>query len=223
MPWLTQLDNPVSFYIITVMPKQVDIPAQRAMITKAAIAVINETGLERTRLRDVARAASVTTGSVMHYFDNKEAVLEAALEEIVRRTLARMESATDSATRGDLSVFMRRVCHYLPIDKAGRAEWRVWLAFWGRAISDERLRVVHHQHYTAIVDQMVVLLQTLNTKASKMPLKQIRKCADALIAAIDGVGTRANAGAGSVAGKTSKRNASPIIDADADSLHQSSE
>src|SRR5438045_616199 len=79
--------------IITVMPKQVDAAAQRRAIAGAAIAVIDGAGLDGARLRDVARAANVTTGAVTHYFDDKDAVLEAALEEVVRRILAKQDRA----------------------------------------------------------------------------------------------------------------------------------
>ena len=101
------------------MPKQVDAGAQRRKITTAAIAVIGTEGLEGARLRDVARAADVTTGVVMHYFDDKDAVLEAALEEIVERTLQRMATPS-TTTPGDVPTFVQRTCRYLPLDAAGR-------------------------------------------------------------------------------------------------------
>lgn len=173
------------------MPKRVDIAAQRRMITNAAIAVITETGLDGARLRDVARAADVTTGAVMHYFDGKDAVLEASLEEIVRRTLERMETASEPNTFGDVSAFVGRVCSYLPTDEDSREEWRVWLAFWGRAIADERLRSVHRRYYSEIVDRLIEPLRSLRTASPKTSRQRVRRCADALIAAIDGVGTRA--------------------------------
>jgi len=173
------------------MPKRVDIAMQRRLITDAAIAVINNTGLEGTRLRDVARAGNVTTGAVTHYFDGKDAVLEAALGEIVRRTLERIDTPIGIKTPGDVAAFIDRVCCYLPIDQESRGEWRVWLAFWGRAIADERLRSVHKDYYRAFVDRLVQHLQSLRKPARKASTQKARGCADALIAAIDGVGTRA--------------------------------
>lgn len=160
------------------------------MISNAAIAVINETGIEGTRLRDVARAADVTTGAVMHYFDDKDAVLEAALEEIVRRTLERMEVGHGPRLL-DATAFIERVCRHLPVEAESREEWRVWLAFWGRAISHERLRAVHRRHYGAIVDRLMVTLRSLPAVAARHSRRELRGCADAVIAAIDGVGTRA--------------------------------
>ena len=171
------------------MPKQVDIAAQKQMIAEAAIRVITKSGLEGTRLRDVARAGNVTTGAVTHYFDGKEAVLEAALEEIVRRTLARIDVPAKPESRGDLPAFIRRVCRYLPLDDEGCGEWRVWLAFWGRAIADERLRAIHKEYYSAFVERIAGYLKALD--GAPQDEQAARAMADALIAAIDGIGTRA--------------------------------
>ncbi len=171
------------------MPKRVDTAAQRRSIADAAIDVIDEVGLEGARLRDVARAARVTTGAVTHYFDGKDSVIEAALAEIVRRTLERMNAGRGSPPP-DLATFIGRVCKYLPLDEECRREWRVWLAFWGRAIADERLRAIHRQHYSAFVDRLSAILPELC--ASPRPAQRhLRKTADAVIAALDGVGTRA--------------------------------
>lgn len=172
------------------MPKQIDRVAQRLTIANAAINVIDEAGLDGARLRDVARAANVTTGAVTHYFDNKDAVLEAALEEIVRRTLERMETPLGSKAPRDVTAFIARVCRYLPTDEESRREWRVWLAFWGRAIADERLRAVHRNYYSKIANRLIEPLRLLRP-AHEVSKPRLRKYADALLAAIDGVGTRA--------------------------------
>jgi TetR/AcrR family transcriptional repressor of bet genes len=173
------------------MPKRVDIDSQRRRLAQAAVAVIHQGGLEGARLRDVARAADVTTGAVMHYFDDKDAVLEAALEEVVRRTLERMEGTVPPESRADPEAFIRRVGRYLPLRDESRAEWRVWLAFWGRAMSEERLRAVHRKYYGEIIDRLVERLRGLRTSPPAPSLAQLRRCADAVLAAIDGVGSRA--------------------------------
>jgi TetR/AcrR family transcriptional repressor of bet genes len=173
------------------MPKRVDLVQQRRAISSAAISVIDRTGLEGARLRDVARAASVTTGAVTHYFDSKDAVLEAALGEIVQRTLKRMESRRVASAPGDVEAFIRRVSAYLPIDEQSRKEWRVWMAFWGRAIADERLRTIHRNYYDEIIETVIGPLQLLRSGRPKLSRRRLRKYADASIAAIDGVSTRA--------------------------------
>ncbi|MNY15047.1 hypothetical protein D3C86_1482440 [compost metagenome] len=91
----------------------------------------------------------------------------------------------------DVRRFIRGAGAYLPLDEQSHQEWRVWLAFWGRAIADERLRALHRQYYAAIVERLIELLPSIRTAAPAASLPQLRRCADALIAAIDGIGTRA--------------------------------
>lgn len=160
------------------------------MIACAAVDVIHDRGLERTRLRDVAKQAQVTTGAVTHYFDGKEAVLEAAMEEVVSRTVQRMAERPEKPRVPDVPRFVRGVCRFLPVSQSVLAEWRVWIAFWGRAIADPRLRAIHHRYYREIVERLSVSLNDLVDPA-KRPTSATRRQADALLAAVDGVGTRA--------------------------------
>lgn len=170
------------------MPKKVDIEAQRHRIADAAIEVIGRNGLSGARLRDVAQAADVTTGAVAHYFDDKDAVLAAALQRIVDEMQARMAKPGPAPSAGDLSAFIRRTALYLPLDEKTRGEWRVWLAFWGRAASDAGMRAAHRRHYRSIVGRLAEFLASLHPAAEAQAIEQT---VDAMIAAIDGVGTRA--------------------------------
>lgn len=171
------------------MPKLVDVEVQRRAIAAAAITVIGAVGVDGARLRDVARAAGVTTGAVTHYFDSKDAVLEAALGETVRRILARQDAAPHPDRPATVSSFIHTSANYLPLDEAGLREWRVWLAFWGRAITDERLRDLHRTFYGQFAEHLVAQLVSLrSTPPTRL---QTRRAADAVVAAIDGVGVRA--------------------------------
>ncbi len=186
-----RLDDFVTHDIITVMPKRVDAEAEQARIAHAAVEVIADVGLAQTRLRDVARAAGVTTGAVTHYFDNKEAVLEAALEEVVARTLKRMQGAEALGAAQDLDVFADRVCSFLPLGEQELSEWRVWLAYWGRAVHDERLRHVHAGYYEGFIKGLIPGLRALPRAGKRPSLAAARRCADSMVAALDGVGVRA--------------------------------
>ena len=39
------------------------------------------------------------------------------------------------------------VCEALPIDADSRLEWRIWLAFWGRAFADRALAAEQRRRY----------------------------------------------------------------------------
>ncbi len=170
--------------------------AQRHAIISAAISVIDEAGLDGTRLRDVAKAANLTTGAVTHYFDSKDDVLIAALEQVVQSTLARARKGMEARQPGSVDDFIIQMSAYIPVNEVGRREWRVWLAFWGRAIADPEMRKMHQGYYRAFVDLLTGSLLSLNHSAIESRDQasmedNARQCPDAVIAAIDGVGTRA--------------------------------
>lgn len=54
---------------------------RREQIIKAAMRVFAQKGYARATNRDVAREAGITTGLIYYYFESKEALLKAVLEE----------------------------------------------------------------------------------------------------------------------------------------------
>jgi TetR/AcrR family transcriptional regulator, transcriptional repressor of bet genes len=210
------------------MPKKVDPIAQRQMIAEAAIRVIATRGIEGAKLRDIARAANITTGTIMHYFESKQQVLEAALESIVAGTINRMQSCNFPAGKLSIATFINEAIYQLPINDENRAEWKVWLAFCGAALADAELLRIHRRHYRKLVSRVMLVLHRLSTGAhvgslfeereplrfalesgnvavlavpertqSAQPTKltyprQVHRCAEAVIAAIEGVGARAS-------------------------------
>jgi TetR/AcrR family transcriptional regulator, transcriptional repressor of bet genes len=209
------------------MPKKVDPIAQRQMIAEAAIRVIDRDGIEGAKLRDIARAAGITTGTIMHYFESKQQVLEAVLESIVARTITRMQSCNFPEGKMSIGVFINEAIHQLPINEENRAEWKVWLAFCGAAVADQDLLNIHRRHYRKLVSRVMLILHRLSTGQptgslfeEREPIRfafdnnnvavlavpekiqsphqtrltyprQVHRCAEAVIAAIEGIGARA--------------------------------
>lgn len=163
------------------MPKIVDHAAERKTIAQAAIGVISASGLEAARLRDVAAAAEVTTGAVTHYFESKDALLEAVLTELADRLCeALAEAPKGPASPEDIVEFCLAV---LPVDDETREGWRSWLSFWGRAIVNPRLCRLHQNAYARFTAHLA-------SATGEAPARA-RDLADAIIAAIDGIGIRA--------------------------------
>jgi TetR/AcrR family transcriptional repressor of bet genes len=158
------------------MSKIADHPERRAAFTEAAIDTIGDQGMEALRLRDVAARADATTGALTHYFDGKDELLKAALDVIMERLLARMDSVPGPEAGAD--AILDGIAAGLPIGPEEARDWRVWLAFWGRAVASEGLRDAHRAHYARIVERLVA--DGFDETG-----------ADALIAAVDGIGTRA--------------------------------
>ena len=158
-----------------IMPKIVDREERLLAIANAAVKAISRAGLNDVKLTDIARAAGVTTGAVSHYFPDKDAVLAAALETVCNRLLARIEESAGIPTVED-------VASVLPRTEDDLKDWRVWLAYWGRAPFAENLREIHRQYYIEI--------QTLLAAKLAGHVEAPDDFANAIISAVDGVGTR---------------------------------
>ena len=166
------------------MPKIVDHEARRERIAEAALDQIGRHGLDRVRLSDIARAVDATTGTVTHYFDGKDALLAAALDRLAARLY-------DVIERTDGKDFFADLAQAMPVDAQGRRDWRVWLCYWGRAISDPELASRHNTHYARIQAAIAEALRTAQDLGDVNPDVPADDLADAIIAAVDGVGTRA--------------------------------
>ncbi|WP_156675203.1 TetR/AcrR family transcriptional regulator, partial [Mycobacterium sp. E2989] len=90
---------------MSVLPSQLGRPVgadgeqTRARVIAAAMRCVAEMGYSRTTIREIARAADMTSGSLYHYFANKSELLDAAVEEIEGIALPRLRAA--AARSGD--------------------------------------------------------------------------------------------------------------------------
>lgn len=141
------------------MPPRVGIheAARRAQILRAARACIVALGYERVTVRDVARKADVSTGTIVHYFGDKDTMLEAALLDKVQDTgIAFRAALTGAQTAWERLV--RLVEASLPETDEVRDEWRLWLTFWGEVTRNERLRAVserQHRRWTRFLARII--------------------------------------------------------------------
>jgi TetR/AcrR family transcriptional repressor of bet genes len=79
---------------------------------------------------------------------------------------------------------------FMPDTEAKRRDWKVWLAFWGRAMSDARLRAKHRAAYAAFTANTLAGIREMEKHGLANPKADARAMADALIAVVDGLGIR---------------------------------
>ena len=123
------------------MPKKVDHEKRRQELAEAVWRVILRDGVEGVSVREVAREAGWSTGSLRHYYGTKEELLASSarlLEELViRRLRQRPEGLTPrEAVRAVL-------CEVLPLDGESRMVGRVWFAYLSRSLVDARIAEEH--------------------------------------------------------------------------------
>src|SRR2546428_12505605 len=74
------------------MPRVVDHAQRRAELAEAVWRVIRRDGVERASVREVAREANLSMGSLRYFFDSQDGLLRFAMGEIMRRVRARIEA-----------------------------------------------------------------------------------------------------------------------------------
>ncbi|MGY0233628.1 TetR/AcrR family transcriptional regulator [Longispora urticae] len=135
------------------MPKKVDHEERRRALAEAVFAVIGDRGIEAVSLRDVARQADVSLGTVQHYFATKHEMLLFALghlrDRIGRRLAAEMALLPQPATRRATVRHTLRAT--MPIDGPSRHEAVVTIAFFSYATVDPAYARLLHDSYTRIL------------------------------------------------------------------------
>lgn len=125
------------------MPKVVDPQARRQELAEAVWRIIRRDGLASASVRNVAREAGLSMGSLRHYFATQSELLAFSLRLVSDRMAGRMtelDPATDpDQFRGQL------VDMVLPLDEERRAEVEIWLVFLGAALTDPTLRQLSDQ------------------------------------------------------------------------------
>ena len=114
------------------MPKIVDHEERRAELRDAVWRLASRDGLEAVTVRGVADEAGCSTGALVHYFADKEALLQFAFRTVADRIMRRL-AAAEEATTDPLELARTMLLEGLPLDRERQAEVRLWFAFLGLA------------------------------------------------------------------------------------------
>lgn len=130
------------------MPKVVDPVQRRRELADAVLRVIRRDGLEHASVRNVAREAGLSMGSLRHYFTTQSELVAFAFRTVIDRIesrLAALPPEPDPRRRAE-----RALVELLPLDAERRSENEVWLAFTARAAVDPTLRALRDAGYDAL-------------------------------------------------------------------------
>ncbi|MEU5877088.1 TetR family transcriptional regulator C-terminal domain-containing protein [Spirillospora sp. NPDC047279] len=168
------------------MPKVVDPAERRRELAEAVWRVIRRDGLEHASVRNVAREAGLSMGSLRHYFESQGELLAFALRmviERIERRIAALEPQPDPRRRAELVL-----AELLPMDAERQAENEVWLAFTARAQVDPALRPLRDQGHDVLRAGCRRIVHDL---AGDVPEAEIEVQADRLHALLDGLAVHA--------------------------------
>lgn len=139
------------------MPKIVDHESRRTEITKAVIRSIGKEGLANVTIRGIAREGGFSSGTLAHYFDSKEALIDFAFDEISKQAFRRIESRASCCIRAREKI--RVVIEELTPQPTDEHDSVISISFWAAARQNERLRLKFHQVYENLRDQLRGFIQ----------------------------------------------------------------
>ena len=160
------------------MPKQVDRAERRQNIVDATIRILVNGGMESLTMRSVAAEASATIGMLNYWFNSKEDLVTAALEQVIAAELD-FDIETSLKT---VKAFEKRLHSFLPLDEERVEHQIVWGAFEDMVMKDEKLRQYYIDQYELFRS---LLKQTFKQLAK--PKIDIELGVDHVLATIDGI------------------------------------
>ena len=150
----------------------------------AAMAALAESGAGAFTLADVARRAKVSPALVVHYFGDRDRLMERLFRELVARVtrLPMRALATTSNPEARLRAFV--AAHLDPGELAPEAS-RAWLSLWGQALYKPALARLQRVHQERMLSNLRHVLRPLVTPGD------VARIAETIAALIDGFWLRA--------------------------------
>ena len=167
------------------MPRLVDHAARRVELAEAVWRVIRRDGIERASVRNVAREAGRSPGSLRHFFATQSDLMAFSMRLVADRVRARLEARRPTGdVRRDVEAVLAEV---MPLDGERRTESEVWLAFAGQALVDPTLRALREEIDDGLYGLMRRLVEALAAAGEAAPDLDLDLEAERLNAVVDGL------------------------------------
>jgi len=165
------------------MPVFVDREERRQKVVAVASRLIAEAGLEAVTVRDVALAAECSTAIVSHYFHNKKELLFLTYQASIDRATERADVAV-GPDGTDLRGFLAQI---MPLDEERLIEWKIWVAFWAKAVSDPEIAAAQRDCVRRTRGNIFRVLTALHERGALVERLDLREEAKRLLVMIMGM------------------------------------
>jgi AcrR family transcriptional regulator len=165
------------------MPVFADHEERRRQVVAVASRLIAEAGLEAVTFRDVAEAADCSTAIVSHYFHNKRELLFLTYRSSIERGTERCEVALAEAD-GDLKAYLAEL---MPLNAERLIEWKIWLAFWARAVADPEIAEVQRNCILRTRGNIARVMKHLTERGDLLPNLDLADAARRLLTLLIGM------------------------------------
>jgi AcrR family transcriptional regulator len=147
------------------MPVFVDHDERRRQVVEVASRLIAEAGLDAVTVRDVANAADCSTAIVSHYFRNKKELLFLTYRASIDRATERCDAALGPDGR-DVRAYLAEI---MPLDEERLIEWKIWIAFWAKAVSDPDIAAAQRDCVRRTRKNIAAVLGELQSRGALAP------------------------------------------------------
>lgn len=156
----------------------------RRRILTAAEQLISTLGIEKVRLRDIAKEAGVSIGKIQHYFETRDAVIAEMLSAASLRRVA--EWATYASGIEDPAARMTSLLEHAVTD---RERCTVWLATTSVASRNDQFLPDVVRTYEAWRSHLTDVIEAGCSEETFHPSTGIDEIVDSIICVIDGLMT----------------------------------
>jgi AcrR family transcriptional regulator len=166
---------------------RLDRDERRTLVARACAELISTEGYAQTSIRDVAAKAGISTGTLLHHFQGKEALLVATLLQVSDAFFADLRRAATGS--GDPVERLRKAVRVILNPKRNAVGWRVWIAFWHEASTNAELAAVAGDR-TEMSESIFADLIAEGVAAGSLRVADPAVSSAELAALIDGVALR---------------------------------
>ncbi|KZZ83117.1 MULTISPECIES: TetR family transcriptional regulator C-terminal domain-containing protein [Bacillaceae] len=143
------------------MPKFVDHEKQKEKIAEAVWRIVARDGMEQVSVRNVAKEAGLSPGSMRHYFSTQSELIVFTMKFISEKIRKRAEGAVFSGDHmEDMAMLLEEA---LPLNDERRTETEVWFAFIAKAFTDRELAPHSAELYDEIKRGVTLIITGLMT------------------------------------------------------------
>lgn len=141
------------------MPKIVDHDKRREKVAEATLRVIKREGMEQATVRNIAKEANMSVGSLRHYFSTQSELYVFTMNLVSDRVHQRIDQMNFDGP--PLEVMLNLLKELVPLNEETRMEMEVWLAFTTKALVDPTLKPLSEKVYGELRGGMVHIIERL--------------------------------------------------------------
>lgn len=161
------------------MPRLIDVDSRRRDIAEATWRLVEREGLDAVSVRNVAREAGLSTGSLRHVFRTQAELLAFGMAALAERLTVRIAAARDAAAT-PLDAAEGVLAQILPLNDERRREAEVWLPFVARARVDPDLRELGERADATLRDIVRQALEPLDPADLELAIEEVYALVDGL-------------------------------------------